>query len=292
MAAEVIYGKDIANEIKKDLAKNITKLVNEGKGNPCLALIRVGNDDASKVYVRNKVKACNEVGIISMVTELPEETTQEDLEAKILELNNDPDVDGILLQLPLPSHLDERYAIDTIDPDKDVDGLTTINIGRLHSGNPKFIPCTPLGILLIIKRMAESGKPLCSMNAVVLGRSELVGAPIARLLQDCNCTVTICHSKTDEESRNKCLDNADIVISAVGKPKFLNADHIQEGAWVVDVGINRDENGKLCGDVDFDSVKEKAGYITPVPGGVGVMTVTCLLLNTFLAMPMARKEVI
>ena len=240
-----------------------------------LAVILVGDDPASQVYVRNKIKACDEVGIKSFLCKLPAESTFDEVAGTISYLNENPDVSGMILQLPLPKHLDENSLLDLIDPNKDVDGCHYVQKGRLWTGRDSLVACTPFGVM---KLLEYYDIPLEGKNAVVIGRSNLVGKPLAQLLLDKNCTVTICHSKT--RNLGDIVSKADIVCVAIGKAKFLTADMVKEGAVVVDVGMDRDENGKLCGDVDFDAVAPKCSFITPVPGGVGPMTVTMLLANT------------
>ncbi len=243
-----------------------------------LAVILVGDDQASQVYVRNKIKACEEVGIESYLCRLPKESTFDDVARVIKELNENPDVSGMILQLPLPKGLDENGLLDLISPEKDVDGCHYVQKGRLWTGRDSLVACTPYGIMRLLDyyKVDLEGK-----NAVVIGRSNLVGKPLAQLLLDRNCTVTICHSRTRE--LKEITSRADIVCVAIGKAKFLTADMVKDGAIVVDVGMDRDENGKLCGDVDFGSVAQKCSLITPVPGGVGPMTVTMLLANTLKA---------
>lgn len=245
---------------------------------PRLATIIVGEDPGSKLYVRMKHRACERVGIGSVGIELPEDASTERVLEAVTRLNNDPDINGILVQLPLPSRIDTTRVIDAVAPGKDVDGFHPCNLGRLLAGNPVFAPCTPQGIMTILE---EYKIPTAGQRAVVVGRSIDVGRPMAVLLLNADATVTICHSKTknlEDEMRS-----ADILISAVGRAKFVGSDMVKEGATVIDVGINYDEQGKLCGDVDFDAVKERAGAITPVPGGVGPMTIATLMENTFRA---------
>lgn len=245
---------------------------------PRLATIIVGEDPGSKLYVRMKHRACERVGIGSVGIELPEDASTERVLEAVTRLNNDPDINGILVQLPLPSRIDTTHVIDAVAPGKDVDGFHPCNLGRLLAGNPIFAPCTPQGIMTILQ---EYRIPTAGQRAVVVGRSIDVGRPMAALLLNADATVTICHSKTknlEDEMRG-----ADILISAVGRAKFVGPDMVKEGATVIDVGINYDEQGKLCGDVDFDAVKERAGAITPVPGGVGPMTIATLMENTFRA---------
>ena len=236
------------------------------------------------MYVRNKIKACEEVGIKSYLCKLPEESTFEDVADTIEQLNQNPDVSGMILQLPIPKHLDENKLIDLIHPDKDVDGCTAAQKGRLWTGRDSLIACTPYGVM---KLLDFYGIPLEGRNAVVIGRSNLVGKPMAQLLLDRNCTVTLCHSRT--KNLKEVTSSADIVVVAIGKAKFLKADMVKDGAVVIDVGMDRDENGKLCGDVDYADVAEKCSYITPVPGGVGPMTVTMLIANTLQAYKSTAK---
>ena len=245
---------------------------------PGLAVVLVGDDPASAVYVRNKSKACAEVGIYSEVYRLPEETGREQLLGLIEQLNQSPLIHGILVQLPLPKHLDPEEVIMAIDPAKDVDAFHPVNVGKIMIGNYDFLPCTPAGVMELLHR---SGIEVSGKECVVIGRSNIVGKPQAMLLLHENATVTVCHSKT-RDLPSVCR-RADILVSAVGKPKFVTADMVKDGAVIIDVGMNRDENGKLCGDVDFEPVSEKASYITPVPGGVGPMTITMLLKNTVTA---------
>lgn len=269
---KIIDGKAIASELRAELKLKIEQSTEK----PGLAVIIVGEDPASQIYVRNKIKACAELGIRSYAYELPAETSQEELEALLDKLAADKAVDGILLQLPLPKHLDSEAASKHIPFEKDVDGFSAENLGLLMQHKEEIAACTPLGVM---KLLEKEGIDPTGKYAVVLGRSETVGKPMAMLLLNANATVTVCHSKT-QNLRALCAQ-ADILISAVGKAKFVTADMVKEGAVVIDVGMNRDENGKLCGDVDFDSVKEKASYITPVPGGVGPMTITMLMYNTY-----------
>ena len=275
---KVIDGKALAAEIRAELKAKIEK--NERK--PGLAVVIVGEDPASKVYVRNKIKACGELGIRSYSYELPANASQEELEGLLDKLAADNEVDGILLQLPLPKHLDMESATSHIPFEKDVDGFSAKNLGLLMQNKQRVAACTPSGVMKLLER---EGIDLTGKHAVILGRSETVGKPIAMLLLNANSTVTICHSKT--KNLPQVCREADILIAAVGKRNFVTADMVKEGVIVVDVGINRDENGKLCGDVDFENVKEKASYITPVPGGVGPMTITMLMYNTYL---IANKE--
>ena len=275
---KIIDGKAWAATLRAELKEKIEK--NEKK--PGLAVIIVGEDPASRIYVRNKIRACEELGVRSYSYELPKETTQAQLENLLDELALQDSVDGILLQLPLPVHLDSEAASAHIPFEKDVDGFSAKNLGLLMQHKEHAVACTPLGVM---KLLEKEGINLEGKHAVVLGRSETVGKPMAMLLLNANATVTVCHSKT--KNLKELCQQADILIAAVGKVKFVKEDMVKEGAVVIDVGINRDENGKLCGDVDFDNVKDKASYITPVPGGVGPMTITMLMYNTCLA---AYKE--
>ena len=271
----MILSKELSKKIKEDIRQQISEFTAEGKRPPCLVTILVGDDPASKVYVANKEKACNEVGIENDTVRLPEYTSERDL-LKIIDFyNNDASVDGILVQLPLPKHIDSEVIINAIDPHKDVDGFHPINVAKLWLGQDAIRPCTPSGIIDLIE---SSDVDLNGKHVVVIGRSNIVGLPVAKMCLDRNATVTICHSKT--QNLAEITRQADVLIVAIGKPKFVTADMVKEGATVIDVGINR-VDGKLCGDVDFDSVfNEKTEYITPVPGGVGPMTITHLLKNT------------
>ncbi len=273
--SRIIYGSDLSLEMREAMKQQIERIKNTGRRVPCLAVVLAGDDPASLSYVKGKEKACNNVGIHSIMRKLPEDVSQEELEWNLHDLSDDPDVDGILLQLPLPKGLDENAAINCINPDKDVDGLTPVNFGRLFLGETSFQPCTPSGVMEILRKMKC---PVDGMHAVVAGRSKLVGTPVARLLQDANATVTICHSHTKDLRR--FTKEADILIAAIGKPKYFDASYIKEGAYVIDVGVNRLPDGHLCGDVDFDDVKDHVTAITPVPKGVGPMTITMLLQNT------------
>ena len=275
---KIIDGKAWAAVLRAELKEKIEK--NEKK--PGLAVVIVGEDPASRIYVRNKIKACEELGVRSYAYELPAQTTQVELENLLDELAIQDFVDGILLQLPLPAHLDSEAASAHIPFEKDVDGFSAKNLGLLIQHKEHAVACTPLGVM---KLLEKEGIDLTGKHAVVLGRSETVGKPMAMLLLNANATVTICHSKT--KNLKELCQQADILISAIGKAKFIKEDMVKDGAVVIDVGINRDENGKLCGDVDFENVKGKTSYITPVPGGVGPMTITMLMYNTCLA---AYKE--
>ena len=273
---QIIDGKLVAQVTREQIKKDVEAI--KAANYPCgigLAVILVGDDPASQVYVRNKIKACDEVGIKSFLCKLPAESTFDEVAGTINYLNENPDVSGMILQLPLPKHLDENALIDLIDPDKDVDGCHYVQKGRLWTGRDSLVACTPYGVM---KLLDYYNIPLEGKNAVVIGRSNLVGKPLAQLLLDRNCTVTICHSRT--KNLAEITSRADIVCVAIGKAKFLKADMVKDGAVVIDVGMDRDENGKLCGDVDFAGVAPQCSYITPVPGGVGPMTVTTLLANT------------
>ena len=270
----IISGKEISLSIREEIKAEAQKLPIR----PGLAVILVGNDPASQVYVRNKNKACEEVGFYSEMYTLPEETSMEELLGLIDQLNNSPQIHGILVQLPLPKHLDEEKVILAISPEKDVDAFHPSNVGKIMIGNHSFLPCTPAGVMELIFR---SGIDLCGKECVVIGRSNIVGKPQAMLLLHANATVTVCHSRT--KNLKEVCSRADVLVAAVGKAKFVTADMVKDGAVVIDVGINRDENGKLCGDVDFESVAPKASFITPVPGGVGPMTITMLMKNTLTA---------
>lgn len=273
---QIIDGKLVAKVTREQIKQEVERLKALNYPNAIgLAVILVGDDPASQVYVRNKIKACDEVGIKSFLCKLPAESTFDEVAGTIRYLNENPDVSGMILQLPLPKHLDENPLLDLIDPEKDVDGCHYVQKGRLWTGRDSLVACTPYGVM---KLLEYYGISLQGKNAVVIGRSNLVGKPLAQLLLDANCTVTICHSKT--QNLAEITSRADIVCVAIGKAKFLTSDMVKNGAVVIDVGMDRDENGKLCGDVDFDSVAPKCSYITPVPGGVGPMTVTMLLANT------------
>ena len=271
--AKIIDGKQISLDIKNELKEKVAKYKEQGI-EITLAVVKVGNDPASAVYVRNKEKACEYVGINSKTLALPEETTEEELLNVVKELNEDKNVNGILVQLPLPKHIDESKVLLTIDSTKDVDGFHPVNVGKMVIGEDTFLPCTPAGIIEMIKRtdIDIEGK-----ECVVIGRSNIVGKPMAMLMLKENATVTIAHSRT--KYLKEVTKRADIIVAAIGKAKFVTADYVKEGAVVIDVGMDRDENGKLCGDVDFESVSKVASAITPVPGGVGPMTVTMLLVN-------------
>ncbi len=273
MTARILDGKVISQELREDIARRAAALTARGV-TPGLAVILVGEDPASQIYVRNKGVACEQAGIRSVTLRLPETTMQEELERAIRALNADQSIHGILVQLPLPRHLDEAAALAVIAPEKDVDGFHVLNAGRLLNGLPGVVACTPQGALEMIRR---TGVPLEGKEAVVIGRSNIVGKPMAMLLLRENCTVTVCHSRTADLAAH--TRRADVLVCAVGKARFVTADMVKPGAVVIDVGINR-VDGKVVGDVDFDAVREVAGWITPVPGGVGKMTITMLLRNT------------
>lgn len=272
--ANLIDGKIISQQIKDELKLEIEGLDKK----PCLAVILVGENPASQVYVRNKKRACEYVGIRSLSYELPESTEEAALLELIDKLNNDAQCNGILVQLPLPKHIDENKVLLAIRPEKDVDGFHPYNVGMMSTGNPIMKPCTPAGCIELLKR---SGVDISGKNSVIVGRSNIVGKPVAMLLLAENATVTVCHSKTAD--LKAVCSKADILVAAVGRAKFITGDMIKDGAVIIDVGINRQENGKLCGDVDFDSCAEKASLITPVPGGVGPMTIAMLMKNCLMA---------
>ena len=269
----LIDGKKISTEIKDELKVTVEELKKQGV-ETCLAVIQVGDDPASSIYVRNKKRACAYVGIESLSYELPEETTEEELVKLVKELNENDKVHGILVQLPLPKHINADTIIRTISPDKDVDGFHPESVGRLCIGEPGFVSCTPAGIIQLLKR---SGIEIEGKECVVVGRSNIVGKPMSILLLRENGTVTITHSRTRD--LKEVTGRADILVVAIGKPKFITADYVKEGAVVIDVGMHRNEENKLCGDVDFDDVKDKVSAITPVPGGVGPMTISMLMYN-------------
>ena len=269
----IIDGKAISAQIKEELKEKVTRLKEEGV-RICLAVIQVGNDPASSVYVGNKKKACAYIGIESLAYELPEETTQEELLALIGELNGKAEVNGILVQLPLPAHIDEDAVIRAIDPKKDVDGFHPQSVGALCIGQPGFVSCTPAGIIQLLRR---SGVEIAGKECVVIGRSNIVGKPMALLLLRENATVTVAHSKT--RNLQEVTRRADILIVAVGKPRMITREYVKEGAVVIDVGVHRNENNKLCGDVDYEDVAPVCSAITPVPGGVGPMTIAMLMNN-------------
>lgn len=275
--ATIIDGKELSKKLKEQMKDRVAQMRQQGIV-PKLVVVLVGNNSASEVYVRNKHKACGEVGIESEVIKMPEETTQQELLDVVKGLNEDRTVDGILVQLPLPGQINEKVVLRSILPEKDVDGFHPVNVGLLSIGDDCYAPATPSGIIAMFK---EYGIEIAGKHCVIIGRSNIVGKPMAALLLRHNATVTVCHSKTP--NLGELTRQADIVIVATGHRHTLTADMVKEGAVVIDVGMNRNELGKLCGDVDFDEVKEKASFITPVPGGVGPMTITELLENTILA---------
>lgn len=274
---KILDGKAVSLKVKESVKVRADELKKFGI-EPTLAVVLVGEDKASQTYVRAKEKACNEYGIKSVAHRLSENTTQNELLALINVLNLDDSIHGILVQLPLPKHIDTNVVLAAIDPRKDVDGFHAVNVGKLVSGLDGFVPCTPLGVMEILK---EYGIDVAGLNAVVIGRSNIVGKPMANLLLNASATVTVTHSKT--KNLNEICKNADLIVAAIGRPFFLKADMVKDGAVVVDVGINRLDDGRLVGDVDFDEVAPKCSYITPVPGGVGPMTIAMLLNNTILA---------
>ncbi len=275
--AQLIDGRSISDKIKNNVKIEVENLKKSGIG-VCLAVVLVGNDPASKIYVKNKRIACEKVGIVSKEIVLDEKISESELLSVISNLNTDSKINGILVQLPLPKHLNETKVINSIDPLKDVDAFCPVNVGKIMIGKCDFLPCTPAGVLDLID---STGVSVCGKNCVVIGRSNIVGKPMAMLLLNRSGTVTVCHSRTKD--LKSFTQNADILISAVGISKFVKADMVKPGAIVIDVGINRGENGQICGDVDFEGVKEVAGYITPVPGGVGPMTIAKLMENALKA---------
>lgn len=276
--AVIIDGKQVSKELRIQVAKEVEELMAKYNVVPGLAVILVGDDPASAVYVRNKHKGCEEVGIKSLQIVMPADTTEEALLNKINELNSDDSVNGILVQLPLPKHISEEKIINAISPEKDVDAFHPVNCGKVMTGDYKFAPCTPAGMVEMLKYY---NIPVAGKHCVIIGRSNIVGKPMAMLMLKNNATVTVCHSRT--ENLAEITKQADILVAAVGRPKFVTPDMVKDGAVVLDVGINRMEDGKLCGDVDFDAVCEETSFITPVPGGVGPMTITMLLKNTLKA---------
>ncbi|MFJ7646562.1 bifunctional methylenetetrahydrofolate dehydrogenase/methenyltetrahydrofolate cyclohydrolase FolD [Lysinibacillus sp. NPDC097279] len=274
MSSAIINGKEIGQEIRNSVAERVARLKEQGL-TPGLAVVLVGDNQASATYVRNKQKSCEAIGMFSELIKLPEETTQDELLVQIELLNNREDIHGILVQLPLPKHIDENIVIATIAVEKDVDGFSPVSVGKMMLGQETFLPCTPFGVM---KLLEYSGIEIAGKHAVIVGRSHIVGKPMGQLLLQKDATVTYTHSKTpDLPSFTK---QADILIAAVGRANFITKEHVKEGAVVIDVGINRDENNKLCGDVNFTEVDGIASHITPVPGGVGPMTITMLLFNT------------
>ena len=283
--AAIIDGKAVSARLRQEMKGEVAAL--QAKGiTPGLAVVLVGEDPASQVYVRNKIRACEELGIRSQDHRLPADTTQERLLELIGELNGDPAVHGILVQLPLPKQISDQAVIAAIDPKKDVDAFHPQNVGKIVQGNYDFLPCTPAGVMALLR---STGVPVAGKECVVIGRSNIVGKPMALLMLHEHATVTICHSRTRDLA--EVCRRADILIVAIGTARFVTADMVKEGAVVIDVGMDRDENGKLCGDVDFAGVEPKAGYITPVPGGVGPMTITMLMQNTITAARLAGGAV-
>ena len=274
---KIIDGKAVSKAVRESVAKE-TEALKKKEITPGLAVVIVGDDPASQVYVKNKEKACAEVGFYSEKFALPEDTTQDELNALVKRLNLRGDINGILCQLPLPKQLNDKEVIDLIDPLKDVDAFHPQNVGAIMIGDYSFLPCTPAGIMELIH---STGVDVCGKKAVVIGRSNIVGKPMAMLLLHENATVVMTHSKT--QNLAEITKEADILVAAVGRAKFVTADMVKDGALVIDVGMNRDENGKLCGDVDFENVKDKCSFITPVPGGVGPMTISMLMRNTLTA---------
>ncbi len=277
MTATIISGKQVSDEIRGSLANEVKELSNKGVI-PGLAVVLVGEDPASQVYVRNKEKACHDLGYYSEVHRLSETTSQEELLTLVDKLNHQDNINGILVQLPLPGHIEEKAVINAISVEKDVDGFHPINVGNLVIGDDSLLPCTPSGVIELIKR---AGIEMSGKHAVVIGRSNIVGKPVSLLLQRENATVTMCHSRTANMA--EIARQADILVVAIGRANFIDASYVKPGAVVIDVGMNRLPNGKLAGDVDFESVKEVSGPITPVPGGVGPMTITMLMKNTLIA---------
>jgi methylenetetrahydrofolate dehydrogenase (NADP+)/methenyltetrahydrofolate cyclohydrolase len=275
MSAQILDGKAIAADIRSDIKARVQGLTESGQRPPGLVVVLVGEDPASQVYVRNKQRSCEEVGFLSELKRLPADTSQKTLIALIDELNQREEIDGILVQLPLPGQIDEEAVIERILPTKDVDGFHPYNVGRLALKMPILRPCTPKGVMTMLER---TGQNLEGLDAVIIGQSNIVGRPMALELLAARCTITVCHSRTKDLAGK--VRNADVVVAAVGRPNFVQGDWIKPGALVIDVGINRLDDGKLCGDVDFDACRENASWITPVPGGVGPMTIATLLENT------------
>ncbi|MED4695268.1 bifunctional methylenetetrahydrofolate dehydrogenase/methenyltetrahydrofolate cyclohydrolase FolD [Peribacillus frigoritolerans] len=274
MSAQLINGKEIAESVRQEISKEVQQL-REKNVIPGLAVILVGDNQASQTYVRHKQKACEDLGMHSVLIKKPAELSQEELIQSIAELNQDDSIHGILVQLPLPGHIQEKAIIEAISPEKDVDGFHPINIGRMMTGQDAFLPCTPYGVMVMLEYIDYD---LEGKHVVIVGRSNIVGKPAGQLFLNANATVTYCHSRTKDLAYY--TKQADVVVAAVGKRDTITSDHIKEGAIVIDVGMNRNDEGKLCGDVAFDEVKNKASYITPVPKGVGPMTITMLMKNT------------
>ena len=280
---KIISGKEVSEAVKLRVSDEVKELKSNGI-EPCLAVILVGDDPASRVYVNNKKKACEFCGIRSLEYVLPADTKEEELIELVENLNNDKSVNGILCQLPLPKHLDEKKVLNLIKPEKDVDAFHPENVGHIMNGDFNFLPCTPAGIMEMLR---YENIDLDGKNCVVIGRSNIVGKPMAMLMLKENATVTICHSRT--KNLKEVVAGADVIVAAVGRPNFVTADMVKDGAVIIDVGINRMDDGKLCGDVDFEACKEKASYITPVPGGVGPMTIATLMQNTITATKIQNK---
>ncbi len=278
MSAQIIDGKAIAAEIRQEIKTTVSEMLSLGRRPPGLAVVLVGEDPASQVYVRNKERSCEEVGFLSELHRLPTDVSERALLKMIDDLNERDEIDGILVQLPLPEQIDEEKVIERILPTKDVDGFHPYNVGRLTLKMPIMRPCTPKGVMTMLER---TGQKIEGMDAVIIGQSNIVGRPMAMELLAARCTITVCHSRTKE--LQKKISEADIVVAAVGRPEFVQGEWIKPGAIVIDVGINRRDDGSLCGDVDYASAKEQAGWITPVPGGVGPMTIATLLENTLQA---------
>ncbi|MBN8200426.1 MULTISPECIES: bifunctional methylenetetrahydrofolate dehydrogenase/methenyltetrahydrofolate cyclohydrolase FolD [Bacillaceae] len=285
MAAELIDGKEIARKKQDHIGSEVQKLKEEGI-TPGLAVILAGNNQASRTYVKNKQKTCDKLGMNSMLIELSENVSEQELIIRITELNENEDIHGILVQLPLPSHINEKAIIEAISPEKDVDGFHPINIGRMMTAQDAYIPCTPAGI---IEMLDSIGADISGKHVVVIGRSNIVGKPAGQLFLNEDATVTYCHSKTAD--LKEYTKRADILVAAAGKANLITEDHVKNGAIVIDVGMNRDGEGKLCGDVDFDAVRQKAGFITPVPGGVGPMTIAMLMHNTLKAAKLSKSKI-
>ena len=283
--ATIIDGKAVTAKIREEIKNESAAFEKETGIKPGLAVIIVGDDPASQVYVRNKGKACEQVGFYSEIHRLPAETTEEELLSLVHSLNENEKIHGILVQSPLPKHLDEALIVNNIRYEKDVDAFHPVNVGKIMIGDYNFLPCTPAGVMELLKAYDID---VCGKEVAVVGRSNIVGKPQAMLMLHANATVTVCHSRT--KNLSEVLRRADVVVMAIGKAKFLKADMIKEGAVVIDVGMNRDENGKLCGDVDFDECEKKASFITPVPGGVGPMTITMLMKNTLTAAKTSKEE--
>ncbi len=278
MSAKILDGKAIAADIRRDVKEKVSTMISAGKRAPGLAVVLVGENPASQVYVRNKQRSCEEVGFLSELHRLSGETSETELLGLIDELNSREEIDGILVQLPLPDQIDEETVIERILPTKDVDGFHPYNVGRLVLRMPILRPCTPKGIMTMLER---TGQKLEGLDAVIIGQSNIVGRPMALELLAARCTITVCHSRTKDLVEK--ASSADVLVAAIGRPEFIKSDWVKEGALVIDVGINRREDGSLCGDVDFAGASEKASWITPVPGGVGPMTVATLLENTLQA---------